>query len=339
MKKLNVLLLLPLLLLLVACCAKPKDTFISRLKEINKQPAAQELTIKVDKLTIQGQANQVAPLEGAELAIEVHQDNKKKIAAITADLSQIPLYGASLSNLDMVYADGKMYMAADALAGIASLNGVTTDLSDLKGKYVDYSDSVMEATTDSKADLDYDYSWLEELDEKAFSEANGKVTATVTFKDIVKALPSSVTAQANISKQQLETYVSLFESMVSDDSKMLYTLDDKGNGDISLVLKSKSGAGLDFDMKLSLSTKKIAYKEPEVPAKSNILTQDEFVSLASSSATMTEEDFQEFYNQIEADMANTTQEDFQLMLDAVKPHLSDQQIQKLETLRSKAIAE
>ncbi|MGT2756179.1 hypothetical protein [Streptococcus ovuberis] len=339
MKKLALLLWLPLALVLVACGKSPKDEFISRVEsQYTEKPVTYEMTLKLDDVTSKG-VNPIASFIGKEIKATMTQDLSKKLISIQADLSDV---NPTLSDFEIVYVGDKAYMTVEPMLG---MYGITS--SDLSGKYMDVADAQGSPLPDlgelTPANKD-NVSFFKEMDSKNFTKSGDKVSLSLTIEELLaftqKVLESGDEETKEIAQQykaQMETAQKAF----AKDSKFVMSVGKQNN--VEAVLTMKSADNKEDSMTIKMSIDKIDYQAPKIPAKEDIISQEQMQQslMAGNGATtnsdyqMTDEEFQEFYTALEAEVANHTKAEMQELIDALAPSLTDDQAKKLEGLLSK----
>ncbi|MDY4762084.1 hypothetical protein [Streptococcus thoraltensis] len=339
MKKFRyVALLLSLVFVLVACAKSPKEEFKSRLESMQgEKKAAYHYKIKVkdfqpgqNAASIQG----IDDIVGKTLEAKLSQDLTKNAFAISVDLSNID---PKFSDFDLIYKGDKGYMSVQPML---AMNNVSTK--EAEGKYVDIEEisgekipSFKEATKDSKADL----SWLDKIDEKHFKKDGDDVSVSLTMNQLFKVYKSAL-KQLDDDKEtaeQLETYLNLAKASLSDKSKATLTLGK--DGDLKTRMSMIYAKGMDTFVKsidIDVNAKKAAYKAPKLPKSSDILSQKELESLLMDNTKLSDQDFNEIYNNIKGELDNTSKESLEAFITESKPYLTDEQLKKLEDLANQA---
>lgn len=339
MKKLVLLLWLPLIFLLVACGKSPKDEFISRLEnQYTDKPVAYEMTIKLDDVTSSG-VNPMASFIGKEIKATISQDLSEKIVSLHADLSDV---NPTLSDFEMVYVGDKAYMTVEPMLG---MYGVTS--SDLAGKYMDVADAqgsplpdLGELTPANKENV----AFFKEIDSKNFTKSGDKVSLSLTLEELMAFTQKVLETGDEETKELAQQYKAQMETAqgaFTKDSKFVMTVDKKNNAEA--VLTMKSAENKEDGMTIKMAINKIDYKAPKVPAEKDIISQEELQQslMASSGADttvdyqMSDEEFQEFYTMLETEVSNHTKAELQELIDALSPSLTAEQVKKLEGLLSK----
>ncbi|MGT2828722.1 hypothetical protein AB6M97_01560 [Streptococcus hillyeri] len=344
MKKIKMLLALPLALTLAACSKSPKDEFLDLIKkQQNEDKGAYEYVIKLDEASGE-MASQLESFKGKSVKATASQDLKNGLIGLTVNLSD---FNSELSDFDFIYSDDKAYMSvapvAQFSAGLASdsLDGKFADLEEFSGEKMP---SLAELSKENKANAEL----FEEVDEKNFTKNGDKVTMTLSFDELFdltnKVVKNSQKELKDVSAEQLKTYLDLAKASIDDSSKFVMTLDEKGNGKAKIQLKTAAGVGESVsELKLTLDYKKVTYKAPKVPSKSDIVSQDELTNLmteemsaSTEEVKMTDEEFNELYASLEAEASKATKEEIQLYIDAMAPYLTEEQAKKMQELLKKA---
>ncbi|MFC3928257.1 hypothetical protein ACVR05_06705 [Streptococcus caprae] len=326
------LLLLPILVLLVACSQSPKDTFISRLKASQTDKAVGykfDVTVK-DIVASDSASQDFSSLKNKTFSFDVNMSEKRDKFGVTMDLSAL---SEGVSKLDMVLANDTYYMSADAVASYAGL-----DSSAFEGYYLDGEEYTGQEVFDSSSfseETKADYSWYKELaDDKYTKDDDGNVTLTLTVAELLEVAKENAKAT---DQEETETYLKLAQAALSDDSKVTITMaeDNSGKMDMDLIFAS----GVDYgvkSVKLNMTYKQVDYTEPKVPSKDKILTKSQFEEKVMSSYKISDEEFKEIYSMVEGQVANATQEDVQAYIDSISSYLTDEQLKKMEELKAKA---
>ncbi|WP_438831964.1 hypothetical protein [Streptococcus pluranimalium] len=332
------LLLLSLVFVLVACAKSPKEEFKSRLESLqSEKKAAFDYKIKVKDLK---PGQNVAGLEGLDdivgktLDAKISQDLDKNVMSISVDLSKID---DKFSDFEMIYKDDKAYMSVQPMLAMQNV-----DIKDAEGKFIDIEEmsgekmpSLKKATKDKEVDL----SWLDEVDEKYFKKDGNNVTVTLTMNQLFKVYKSAL-KQLDDNKEtaeQLETYVNLAKASLSDKSKATLTLGKDGN--LKTSLSMIYAKGMDTAIKsvdVDVNTKKVTYKAPKAPKSSDILSKEELENLLMDNQKLSDQDFNELYEGIKADLDNTSKETIEAFIAQSKVYLTDEQVKKLEDLAKQA---
>lgn len=344
MKKIKTLLAIPMLLTLVACSKSPKDEFLDAVKKQQGQDkGAYEYTIKIDDVSGDLGA-QLEAFKGKTVTATASQDLKAELVGLTVDLSS---FDSSFSDFNLVYAGDKAYMNVAPIAQFAA--GVSAE--NLEGKFVDieeFSGEEMPSLKSIAEEGTSDTAFFEELDEKHFSKDGDKVSLSLTIDELLdfssKAVEKAGTETEGVTAEQMKTYMDLAKASLDDSSKFVITVDGKGNGEAKIQLKTAAGVGESAsEIKLSLSYKSVDYKEPKVPAKSDIVSQEELSNLMTSAAgvsdeelKMTDEEFNELYSSLEGEVANATKEEIQAYITGIAPYLTEEQNKKMQELLKKA---
>lgn len=334
----HTLLLLSLVFVLVACAKSPKEEFKSRLASLqSEKKAAFDYKIKVKDLK---PGQNAACLEGLDdivgktLDAKISQDLDKNVMSISIDLSKID---DKFSDFEMIYKDDKAYMSVQPMLAMQNV-----DLKDAEGKFIDIEEmsgekmpSLKKATKDKEVDL----SWLDEVDEKHFKKDGDNVTVTLTMNQLFKVYKSAL-KQLDDNKEtaeQLETYVNLAKASLSDKSKATLTLGKDGN--LKTSLSMIYAKGMDTAIKsvdVDVNAKKVTYKAPKAPKSSDILSKEELENLLMDNQKLSDQDFNELYEGIKADLDNTSKETIEAFIAQSKAYLTDEQVKKLEDLAKQA---
>ncbi|MGV3006031.1 hypothetical protein [Streptococcus pluranimalium] len=332
------LLLLSLVFVLVACAKSPKEEFKSRLESLqSEKKVAFDYKIKVKDLK---PGQNAAGLEGLDdivgktLDAKISQDLDKNVMSISIDLSKID---DKFSDFEMIYKDDKAYMSVQPMLAMQNV-----DLKDAEGKFIDIEEmsgekmpSLKKATKDKEVDL----SWLDEVDEKHFKKDGDNVTVTLTMNQLFKVYKSAL-KQLDDNKEtaeQLETYVNLAKASLSDKSKATLTLGKDGN--LKTSLSMIYAKGMDTAIKsvdVDVNAKKVTYKAPKAPKSSDILSKEELENLLMDNQKLSDQDFNELYEGIKADLDNTSKETIEVFIAQSKAYLTDEQVKKLEDLAKQA---
>lgn len=271
---------------------------------------------------------------GKTLDAKISQDLDKNVMSISIDLSKID---DKFSDFEMIYKDDKAYMSVQPM--LAMQNVV---LKDAEGKFIDIEEmsgekmpSLKKATKDKEVDL----SWLDEVDEKYFKKDGDNVTVTLTMNQLFKVYKSAL-KQLDDNKEtaeQLETYVNLAKASLSDKSKATLTLGKDGN--LKTSLSMIYAKGMDTAIKsvdVDVNAKKVTYKAPKAPKSSDILSKEELENLLMDNQKLSDQDFNELYEGIKADLDNTSKETIEAFIAQSKAYLTDEQVKKLEDLAKQA---
>lgn len=332
------LLLLSLVFVLVACAKSPKEEFKSRLESLqSEKKAAFDYKIKVKDLKPGQNAVGLEGLDdivGKTLDAKISQDLDKNVMGISVDLSKID---DKFSDFEMIYKDDKAYMSVQPMLAMQNV-----DIKDAEGKFIDIEEmsgekmpSLKEATKDKEVDL----SWLDEVDEKHFKKDGDNVTVTLTMNQLFKVYKSAL-KQLDDNKEtaeQLETYVNLAKASLSDKSKATLTLGKDGN--LKTSLSMIYAKGMDTAIKsvgVDVNAKKVTYKAPKAPKSSDILSKEELENLLMDNQKLSDQDFNELYEGIKADLDNTSKETIEAFIAQSKAYLTDEQVKKLEDLAKQA---
>ncbi|MGT2735784.1 hypothetical protein ACVRXS_01205 [Streptococcus orisratti] len=326
MKKIRILLLLPVLFLIVACSKSPKEEFISRIKQnADQDKSAYQFSVKIKDIQTSTSDNSesidMSMFKGASLNFQVQQDLKNEKISISTDLSKI---NAAFPKFNLFYVKDTAYLNADAITTFYGL-----DSKNFEGKYIDLAEFSNESFPKlSELSKEQDYSWIEKLSDKKFKKDGDKVTATLSFDELLKVY----SAQAK-KDEELKTYIDLAKASVSDDSKITMTLDKDGSGnaDIKLVYAKALNLGID-SIHLTMTYKKSTYKDIKVPNSNAILSQEELGKLVEQNYKMSDEQFEGIYNSIKESTSLYSKEELQELINSYKTYLTDEQFKKLQSL-------
>lgn len=344
MKKLKMLVALPLVLALAACSKSPKDEFLDLLKKQQSEDrGAYEYVIKLDEAS--GElASQLESFKGKSVKATASQDLKNGLVGLTVNLSD---FNSELSDFDFVYSDDKAYMSVAPIAQFTA--GMTAD--SLDGKFAnleEFSGEKMPSLVDLEKENKANATLFEEVDDKNFTKKGDKIMMTLSFDELFdlanEVVKTSKKELRDVNIEELKTYLDLAKASIDDSSKVMMTVDGKGNGKTKIQLKTAAGVGESVsELKLTLDYKKVDYKAPKVPSKSDIVSQDELTNLmtAEMSAStdelkITDEEFNDLYASLEAEASKVTKEEIQLYIDAMAPYLTEEQTKKLQELLKKA---
>lgn len=338
MKRFYRFLLLPLLFVLVACGGtSAKDTFISRLESNQSaKQSAYEMTFALEEMdTGESGINPLAGFIGQELTVYISQDQDKNLVGFTADLSAL---SPDLSAVEMIYADDKAYISA---APMLAMSG--QPLADYQGKYLDLEAASGQTLPALSNFTPADYQNVElyqKLDAKNFSQKGDDVTVTMSLAELLALTKDTLAKTDEKAAQAYADQSDQIAQQFSPESKVELTLDKQGDGKARVnLLPAGDGQG---SLTLSMAFKKATYKAPNLPAQSDILSQDQLNQLMTANLPqdlqMSDEDFQAFYTSLETSVSNYTKEDFQAMIEALKPSLTEEQVKKLESLLPKTKA-
>ncbi|MGT2912104.1 hypothetical protein ACVR1I_10405 [Streptococcus cameli] len=283
MKKLKCLLFLPLFFIMVACGQNPKDEFLSRLeKQQTQKQVSYDYTIKLDDVMTsdaKGMDATISSFVGKAIDATISQDLDENLIYASVDLSSInPMF----SSFEMVYADDKAYMTA---APMLAMSGITS--SKIDGKYVDIeemSGEKLPAISDFTPNNKENAKVFKELDSKKFTKDGDKVSVTMTVEelfDMAQKAMENGDKQNKSDTKNVEKQLSEAKETFSKDSTFVMTLDKKQNGKALLTLKSAENKK--DNIKISITFTKKDYKAPILPAKEDILTKDELLSLMMES--------------------------------------------------------
>lgn len=336
MKRLKVWLLLPLLLLLVACSKSPKEEFKARLQESSQQDkVAYQYKVKVKDIQLTSTSStsglDLSALRNASLDFTINQDLKNGKVSLSSDLSKI---NSALPKAQLIYAKKKAYLNADALVAFYGL-----DKAAFQGKYVDLSEfsqekfpdlSKLEKENNKKSDL----SWLDDLSDKKFEKSGDKVTATFTFDELLEA-----TSKTTKKDEEAKTYIDLAKAAISDKSKIKMTLgkDGSGSADMNLIYAK----GVDYgvkSIKLTMSYKKVTYKSVKTPSKDNLLDKNQLQELVVQNYKFTDEQFNGIYDTLRENASLYSKAELQEIINGYKQNLTDDQLNKLNALLNQATA-
>lgn len=339
MNRFRQLLLLPLLLILVACGAKTaKDDFIGRIQ--NNQSAKQvayQYTFRIDDVVTAEAANNpvLSALVGQELTLNINQDLDKHLVSLSTDLSAI---NPGFSSFEFIYADDKAYMTAAPMLAMSGL-----DTKEFEGKFIDIEQSSGQNLPNLSQFSPSDYQNTElykNLDAKYFTKTGDDVTLKLTLAELFDLAQKTIAKTDKVSAEEFASQTKVVTQQFSNKSHTEITLDKEGNGKAKIHLLS--AANDKESLTLAFDFKKVAYKAPKLPSEENILSQDELTASLSSNFTteliLSEEEFDSLYAGLEAEISNYSQENLQQMIDALRPSLTPEQIQKLESLLPKAKA-
>ena len=180
---------------------------------------------------------------------------------------------------------------------------------------------------------------MDDVDEKHFKKDGDNVTVTLTMNQLFKVYKSAL-KQLDDNKEtaeQLETYVNLAKASLSDKSKATLTLGKDGN--LKTNLSRIYAKGMDTAIKsvdIDVNAKKVTYKAPKAPKSSDILSKEELENLLMDNQKLSDQDFNELYEGIKADLDNTSKETIEAFIAQSKAYLTDEQVKKLEDLAKQA---
>lgn len=338
MKTVRRFLLLPFLLLLVACGGtSAKDTFIERLKENQSaKQAAYDITFTLEEADLgESGYNPLAGFVGQNITFSIGQDMDASLVHFKADLS---MFSPEWSNVEMIYADDKAYMTAAPMLAMSGLPAA-----DYQGKYIDLAASSGQTLPALSQFSPADYQNVElyqDLDAKHFSKKGDEAILTLTVPKLLELVQKNLEATDETAAATFKEQAKAALDQFSADSKAEIAIDKKGNGRalVSLIAKGENKGKLAFKMTM----KKVAYKAPTVPTEKDILSEEEMGQLMTGSAapigTLSDEDFEAFYTSMESSVSSYTKEEFQMMIDSLKPSLTEDQVKRLESLLPKTKA-
>lgn len=335
MKRFKAWLLLPLLVLLVACSKSPKEEFKARLRESSQQDkVAYQYKVKVKDLQLTSTSNtsglDLNALKNASLDFTINQDVKNGKMSLSTDLSKI---NSALPKAELIYVKKTAYLNADALVAFYGL-----DKKAFQGKYLDLSEFSSEKFPDlskaAKEEKKADYSWLDDLSDKIFEKSGDKVTANFTFDELLEAA-----SKAEKKDEEVKTYIDLAKAAISDKSKVKMTLgkDGSGSADMNLVYAK----GVDYgvkSIKLKVSYKKATYKAVKAPSKDSLLSQSQLQELVVQNYKFTDEQFNGIYDTLKENASVYSKAELQEIINGYKQNLTNDQLNKLNALLNQATA-
>ncbi|MCU9533956.1 hypothetical protein [Streptococcus sp. CSL10205-OR2] len=327
MKKLKFLLLLPLLIIIVACSKNPQDEFITRYNNNLKQEETSFVfSVKIKDIKLANNSTEMSELKDLKnkaFIFDVSQSTKDKIFSISSDLSE---FKSSFPMLDIVGTNDDFYVNAE-LWGMFS--GIESDK--IKGRYInvaDFSedyDSVFDEAEDSTGWADS----FKEIDAEKFKEDGDAVVLTIEMSellDMVKDVSEDATAS---------TYLNMMNAYLDESSLVTYRLEKDGSANVTIDLKMAPGLDDGIEsITIEMISKKVNYIAPKVPSKSKIISPDELQMISSEvyQAELTDEEFQELYNQVKDNLSFYSKEDLMEELEFYRQFLTEEQYKKLEAL-------
>ncbi|MBJ8326425.1 hypothetical protein [Streptococcus pacificus] len=327
MKKLKFLLLLPLLIIIVACSKNPQDEFITRYNNnLKQEETSYVFSVKIKDVKLANNSTEMSELNDLKnkaFIFDVSQSTKDKIFSISSDLSE---FKSSFPRLDIVGTNDDFYVNAE-LWGMFS--GIESDK--IKGRYINVADfsedygSVFDEAEDSTGWTDS----FKEFDAEKFKEDGDAVVLTIEMSellDMVKDVSEDATAS---------TYLNMMNAYLDESSLVTYRLEKDGSANVTIDLKM--APGLDDGIKsitIEMVSKKVNYIAPKVPSKSKIISPDELQMISSEvyQAELTDEEFQELYNQVKDNLSFYSKEDLMEELEFYRQFLTEEQYKKLEAL-------
>ncbi|MCR8968190.1 hypothetical protein [Streptococcus zalophi] len=327
MKKLKFLLLLPLLIIIVACSKNPQDEFITRYNNNLKQEETSFVfSVKIKDVKLANNSTEMSELKDLKnkaFIFDVSQSTKDKIFSISSDLSE---FNPSFPMLDIVGTNDDFYVNAE-LWGMFS--GIESDK--IKGRYInvaDFSedyDSVFDEAEDSTGWTDS----FKEIDAKYFKMDGDVAVLTIKMSellDMVKTMAEDETAN---------TYLNMMNAYLKESSSVTYRIEKDGSANMTIDLKM--APGLDYGIEsvtIEMISKKVDYIAPKIPEDSKLISFDELQMLSSEVAQsdLTDEEFQELYNQFKNNLSTYSKEELRKVLEIYQPFLTEEQYKEMEAL-------
>ncbi|MGT2772334.1 hypothetical protein [Streptococcus marimammalium] len=327
MKKLKFLLFLPLLILLVACSKNPRDEFISRYNNNLKQEETSFIhSVKMTDLKLPNDGVAMPELENLKNKVfifNVSQSLKDKIFSISSDLSQLD---PSYPKLDVIGTNDDFYINAEFWG---MFSGIKND--NIKDRYVnvaDFSEDYGHVFDDVENSNDLANSF-KKLDAKKFKKDGDAIVLTVKISELLEMIK-------DMSKDDsANTYFNMMTAYIDDSSLVTYQLEKDGSANVTIDLKMAEGLDNAFEsITIEIVSKKVKYIAPKVPSTSKIISLDELQIISSEvyQAELTDEEFQELFNQIKDNLSFYSKEDLMKELEFYRQFLTEEQYQKLEAL-------
>ncbi|MFS1663195.1 hypothetical protein [Streptococcus sp. zg-JUN1979] len=332
MKKLKLLILLPLLLVLVACGKSAKETFISRLDE-NSSQTNQSYTLTTTITKITGDNSDLQNWVNKSFTAKSNVSSKGKKADFALNLSELD---STLPDYKMTIIGNDTYVNLDALVHLQNAieaNPITFETQDFSGKYVNVSD-ISDHDYNWSEDFSSDHSWLDSLDDNDFSLSGDDSILTLTTTTVAKLL-NQLQEELDLEEgQKLGDYLS---SHLSDKSslRITETKDGKLSATASLVFKDSSTLGIStLEAKLTLNQSD--YVEPQAPEASSVLSETQLNSSLEQNYKMSDEEFENLYNSIQETASDFTKEQLDSLFAEEKTHMTDKQLQRFNDMIAQA---
>lgn len=331
MKKTKLLLLLPLLVLLVACGKSAKDSFISRIEEntTTKNHAYQITTTISD---IKTDDSSLKNLNNKSFTTTVNISPKGKKASVKIDLAQLD---SKLPSYEFIAIGDNLYMNLDALMQLQNLNQssqISFEGGDFTGKYINASD-----ISDNKFKFDdytslTDVSWLKTLSDDDFSTSKDNAILTLTVKTLSSFLNDAIKSSNSKASDNLS-----LSSLLSNKSSLRISIDKDGKqtATASLVFKNSRTLGIS-SLNAKMTVKDVDYTSPQAPEASSVLSTTQLTSLMETHYKYSQSQFEELYNYVKENAGDFTKEQLDSAFADDKTHMTAEQLQQFNNMINQA---